>query len=124
MKLFKNYEEYLDTVITMIRDFPDKSLSRIRLAINVSSSLLDDREKIHRLNTTLKECLWDIEEAITIGFNQYIIREYKKSRETLEYHKINCKGDGCRICKDREITINKLRNNNEREESRIYAQQA
>lgn len=123
MKLFKNYEEYLDTVITMIRDFPDKSLDRIRLAINVSSSLLDDREKIHRLNTTLKDCLWDIEEAITIGFNQYIIREYTKTRETLEYHKVNCIGE-CRICIDRKITINKLRNNNEREEPRIYAKQA
>jgi uncharacterized membrane protein YgaE (UPF0421/DUF939 family) len=123
MKLFKNYEEYLDTVITMIRDFPDKSLDRIRLAINVSSSLLDDREKIHRLNTTLKECLWDIEEAITIGFNQYIIREYTKTREILEYHKVNCINE-CRICIDRKITINKLRNNNEREEPRIYAKQA
>lgn len=123
MKLFKNYEEYLDTVITMIRDFPDKSLDRIRLAINVSSSLLDDREKIHRLNTTLKECLWDIDEAITIGFNQYIIREYTKTREILEYHKVNCINE-CRICIDRKITINKLRNNNEREEPQIYAKQA
>jgi uncharacterized membrane protein YgaE (UPF0421/DUF939 family) len=122
MKLFKNYEEYLDTVITMVRDFDEKSLNRLRLAINVSSSLLDDREKIHRLNTTLKECLWSIEEAITVGFNSYIIREYTKTRETLEYHKVNCLGKDCRICKDRKITIDKLRNNNERTESRIYAQ--
>tara|TARA_R110002012_G_scaffold252051_1_gene430122 strand:+ start:368 stop:742 length:375 start_codon:yes stop_codon:yes gene_type:complete len=124
MKLFKNYEEYLDTVITMIRDFPDKSLYRIGLAINVSSSLLDGREKIHRLNTTLKECLWDIEEAVIIGFNQYIIKEYTKTREILEYHKVNCKGEGCRICEDRNRIINKLRNKNEREESGIYAKQA
>ena len=124
MKLFKNYEEYLDTVITMIRDFPDKSLYRIGLAINVSSSLLDGREKIHRLNTTLKECLWDIDEAVIIGFNQYIIKEYTKTREILEYHKVNCKGKGCRICEDRNRIINKLRNKNEREESGIYAKQA
>jgi len=124
MKLFRNYEEYLDTVITMARDFSDESLYKIGLAINVSSSLLDDREKIHRLNTTLHQCLWQIDEAIEIGFHRYVEREYKKTREALDYHKVNCKGEGCLICKDKNKTINKLRNTNERKEPRIYAQQA
>jgi len=123
MKLFKNYEEYLNIIITMMRDFSDESHKRIGLAINVCSSLRDDREKIYRLNTSFKNCLWEKEEAITIGFYQYIEREYIKTRDILNYHEANCQDSNtCKICKDRAITIKKLRNKNEREQSRIRSE--
>lgn len=120
MKLFKNYKEFLSTIITMIRDFPEESINKIRLAINVSESLVDDKDKIYRLKKTYMDCLWSIEEAITIGFHQYLIEEYKHTRNILEYHDTNCNDDNdCRICQDRRITIDKLRNNNERQRPQI-----
>ena len=123
MKLFKNYEEYLTTLITMIRDFSEESHKRIRLAINVCSSLHDDREKIYRLNTSFKECLWEKDEAIIMGFHQYIEKEYKKTRGILEYHDENCEGhSNCVICNDRNKTIKRLRNKDERKESRICSE--
>ena len=100
----------------MMRDFSDESHKRIRLAINVCSSLIDDREKIYRLNTSFKDCLWEKEEAITIGFYQYIEKEYAKTKNLLEYHEVNCNSNDCQICIDRQITIKKLRNKNERKE--------
>lgn len=116
MKLFKNYEEYLNTLITMIRDFSDESHKRIKLAINVCSSLQDDKEKIYRLNTSFKECLWEKEEAITMGFHQYIEKHYTNTKNMLAYHEVNCNSNNCQICNDRKITIQKLRNKNERKE--------
>jgi len=121
-KLFKNYEEYLSTIITMIRDFSDKAHNKIGLAINVCHSLQDDSDKIYRLNTTFMECLWEIPDAIEMGFPQYTIQQYNITRTILEYHDFNCKDiTNCRICKDRRITIDKLRNDNERERPKVYS---
>lgn len=107
----------------MIRDYPDKSYNKIRLAINVCQSLQDDSEKIHRLNTTLMECFWDIPAAIDMGFPQYLKQEYNKTRYVLDYHKVNCsKQEDCVICKARLITISKLRDKDERTRPPIYSQ--
>jgi hypothetical protein len=120
-KLFKNYEEYLSTIITMIRDFSDESHNRIGLAINVCHSLQDDGEKIFRLNASIIKSLWEIPEAINIGIRQYLNIEYAKTRHILDYHDYNCKNImECRICQDRIITINKLRNANEGKRPPIY----
>ena len=128
-RLFKNYEEYLSTVITIIRDYPDKSYNKIRLAINVCHSLQDDREKIHRLNTTLMLCFWEIPEAIEKGFPKYIKQEYRKTRDLLDYHKVNCNllkrepyKKNCIICEARHKTIDKLREDNEGQRPRICSQ--
>ena len=120
MKLFKNYEEFLSTIITMIRDFPEESINKIRLAINVCDSLVDDKDKIYRLKKTYMDCLWHTEKAVTMGFHQYLIQEYKNTRNILEYHDINCENyNDCMVCQDRRITIDKLRNNNERQRPKI-----
>ena len=119
MKLFKTYEEYLETIIIMVRDFSDKSLHKIGLAINVCDSYMDDSEKIFRLNTTVMECLWEREEAIIMGFTHYLKTETKKIKSLLEYHEVNCEGDSCYICKCKKQTMNKMVNRNERKKSRI-----
>lgn len=104
----------------MIRDFPEESINKIRLAINVCDSLVDDKDKIYRLKKTYMDCLWHIEKAVTMGFHQYLIQEYKNTRNILEYHDINCENyNDCMVCQDRRITIDKLRNNNERQRPKI-----
>jgi hypothetical protein len=119
-KFIKSYNEYLDTLITMIRDFSDAYINRIRLALTVCDSLYDDSEKIYRLNKTVMECLWDNPQAVRMGFPQFIKAEYIKTRHILEYHQINCEGLDCYICNDRQVIKIKLRNNNERKEPRIH----
>lgn len=106
----------------MIRDLSDDSLKRITLAITVCNSYMDEKEKMFRLNTTLKECLWEIEEAIYTGFHKYIKEKSAETNHLIEYHKVNCEGKNCKICEARESVINRMRNLNERKEPRIYSQ--
>jgi len=122
MKLFKSFEEYLETVILMIRDLSDDSLKRINLAINVCDSYMDENEKMFRLNTTLKECFWEIEEAIFCGFHKYLKEQSAKTKELVDYHRVNCEGMDCKICKSKELTINRMRNLNERTRPKLYSQ--
>lgn len=106
----------------MVRDFPESSLHKIALAINVCDSLRDNNEKIFRLNTTLQKCLWDIPEAVEMGFPQYLMSSLKENKKILDYHKINCKDySECLICLDRKKIKNKLRNHNERTRPELYS---
>jgi len=124
MKLSKisNFEEYLDVMTIMARDLSDTSLERIGMAINVCDSYMDDSEKIYRINTTIKKCLWEYDEAIHMGFHKYIIKETGKIKELLNYHKFNCEGESCYICNVLRETKLKMVNNNERKEPSICSQ--
>ena len=124
MKLSKisNFEEYLDVITIMARDLSDESLHRIGMAINVCDSYMDEQEKIYRLNTTLKKCLWEYEEAINMGFHKFIIKQTGKIKELLNYHHYNCEGESCDVCDILKQTKLKMVNNNERKEPRIYSQ--
>jgi thymidine kinase len=120
-KLFKNYEEYLSVIITMIRGLSDESLNRIGLAINVCHSLQDDSEKIFRLNASVIKSLWEIPDAINMGIRQYFNKEFEKTKRLLEYHDYNCKSSiDCKVCQTKIITVNKLRDANERKRPEIH----
>jgi hypothetical protein len=119
--LFKTYEEYLSAVITMVKDYSKPSLQRIRMANNVCSSYMNDNEKMYRMNESLMLCFWDFEEAINMGFPQYLKQELRNAKEVVEYHKYNCDDkNNCIICEDRKRIKNVLVNNNERKESDLY----
>ena len=121
-KLFATYKEYLSAVITMIRDYSPANIQRVKMAVNVCESLIDDRDKMYRMNDTLMLCFWDIREAIEMGFSQYLKQELKRSKEIIEYHKYNCEGEpDCVLCQDRIRIKEQLRINNEREKPTLYA---
>ena len=121
-KLFATYKEYLSAVKIMIRDYSPANIHRVKMAINVCESLIDDRDKMYRMNDTLMLCFWDIEEAIEMGFPQYLKQELKHSKEIVEYHKYNCEGEpDCKVCQAQKRIEEQLRNNNERKESKLYA---
>ena len=121
-KLFATYKEYLSAVITMIRDYSPANIHRVKMAISVCESLIDDRDKMYRMNDTLMLCFWDIKEAIEMGFPQYLKKELKDSKEIIEYHKYNCEGEpDCKVCQDRIRIKKQLRNNNEGKKPKLYA---
>ena len=121
-KLFATYKEYLSAVIIMIRDYSPANIQRVKMAVNVCESLIDDRDKMYRMNDTLMLCFWDIKEAIEMGFPQYLKQELKLSKEIVEYHKYNCEGEpDCKVCQTQIRIEEQLRNNNERKESKLYA---
>lgn len=123
-KLFKNYEECEAIIILMSKDFSDKVLKYIVMAINVSHSLLDENEKIWRLSQTVLSHLWDNDEALSIGFHKYFKNKVNENKNLLRYHKENCaEYKNCLVCKDFKEIKNRMRNVYERKESRIYQEQ-
>lgn len=106
-RLFKDYEECLSVIITIMKDFNVSHQNRIGLAINVCESLVDDTDKIFRLYTPFKEMLWKIPEAVEMGFDQYMRREIPRIVDMLEYHDANCNGN-CKICDDRIRVIDNM----------------
>lgn len=108
----------------MIRDYSPANIQRVKMAINVCESLIDDRDKMYRMNDTLMLCFWDIKEAIEMGFPQYLKQELKDAKEIIEYHKYNCEGESeCKVCQIQIRIEEQLRNNNERKEPKLYAVQ-
>jgi len=108
-KLFKNYEECVKIIIIMSRELNKSSLDKIKNAINVCDSLIDDADKIFRLTYSFKECLWDIDEAVIIGFNQYLIKEAKRIGEAIAYHDMNCQTPtNCNVCNTIKTQVNLL----------------
>ena len=75
MKLFKNYEECVRVILIMCQGLKEESLIKIKNAINVCDSYNKDADKIFRLTYSFKECLWDIQEAVLQGFDNYLINQ-------------------------------------------------
>ncbi len=120
-KLFKNYEECESVIIIMSEDLSDKSLKNIVLAMNVSASLLDDKDKIYRLTQTYRSALWDIPEAISQGFHKYLRINAEETKKMLSYHKKHCPKDTtCKVCSNKNKMLIRMRNVNERKEPQIY----
>tara|TARA_R100001510_G_C7646920_1_gene204248 strand:- start:1153 stop:1509 length:357 start_codon:yes stop_codon:yes gene_type:complete len=89
MKLFKDYEECVRVIIIMCQGLKEESLIKIKNAINVCESYNKDADKIFRLTYSFKECLWDIQEAVLQGFDNYLINQSNKIKEALAYHDVN-----------------------------------
>tara|TARA_R100000734_G_scaffold18944_1_gene17167 strand:+ start:1178 stop:1552 length:375 start_codon:yes stop_codon:yes gene_type:complete len=114
-KLFKNYGECESVIIKMCSRLTDESINKVRLAINVCESLMYDKDKIFRLTQTYLETLWDIPEAIEMGFHRYFRKEVNKQKKLLQYHAKHCpKTHECKVCQIMNKNINRLRNANER----------
>lgn len=120
--LFKDYEECESVIIKMCSGLTDESINKIRLAINVCGSLMYDKDKIFRLTQTYLQVLWDIPEAIEMGFHKYFRKEVKKQKALLQYHKKHCPNTPeCKVCEQINNNINRLRNANERKRPEICA---
>ena len=99
-----------------------ESINKVRLAINVCESLMYDKDKIFRLTQTYIQQLWDIPEAVEMGFHKYFRIEATKNKKMLQYHKKHCpKTIYCKVCEKMNNNINKLRNTDERQRPEVCA---
>ena len=77
--------------------------------MNVCDSLIDDKDKKYRMKQTLYAVLWDIPEAVTIGFKKYLDREINTIRGFKKYHDKNCNDiSTCSYCQLTITNINRL----------------
>jgi len=109
MGFFKDFEECRSIVMSIMGKFPLKSQYKLKLAMNVCDSLIDDKDKRYRMKQTLYSVLWDIPEAVNIGFKNYLDKEINKIRGFIRYHDKNCNdSENCSYCQERNNTSLRL----------------
>lgn len=95
-----SFEELRKAVLSLLNDFSKESRKRILLALEVCEDL-DLQDKRFRLEQTINLCLWDFDEAVSIGFEKWKTQNFLMRCEAIKYHEENkdeCDGD-CEVCK-------------------------
>ena len=105
--LVKKYDEALNIMLFIMRDFSVDSKIIMRNSIKVIDEFDDifdtDSSKISTLYydfCSLDE-LYNIEEAVEMGFKKFLIKSVKETKSMLDYHNYNCKSE-CIICKTKK----------------------
>lgn len=83
-----------------MHDFSEESRKRILLALEVCEDL-DPQDKRFRLEQTLNLCLWDFDEAVSLGFEKWKADVLVLRSQAIKYHEENkdeCDGN-CEVCK-------------------------
>lgn len=105
--LVKKYDEALDIMLFILRDFSTESKIIMKNSIKVIEEFNDifdtDASKISTLyyDFCRLDELYNIEEAVDIGFKKFLIKSIKETKGMLDYHNYNCKSN-CVICETRE----------------------
>jgi len=101
--LVKKYNEALTIILFILKDFSTESKFTMKTSIKVIEEFNDifdtDASKISTLyyDFCRLDELYDIEEAVDIGFKKFLIKKVKETKSMLEYHSHNCKSS-CIIC--------------------------
>tara|TARA_R110001599_G_scaffold353371_1_gene591898 strand:+ start:9 stop:350 length:342 start_codon:yes stop_codon:yes gene_type:complete len=93
------YINFKLSILSIYDSFGEHNKKRLLLAISVSDEL-DSNDAYFRLYQTLKEALWEKEEAITMGFEKYIEENIFSRSVAVKYHDLNrneC-NQKCQIC--------------------------
>lgn len=105
--LVKKYDEALNIMLFIMRDFSIDSKIIMRNSIKVIDEFDDifdtDSSKISALyyDFCRLDELYNIEEAVEIGFKKFLIKSVKETKSMLDYHNYNCKSE-CIICKTKK----------------------
>lgn len=100
MKL--SYNEYKRALLSLLTLFSEQNKKRILLAIGVCDDMDDDAERNFRLNQTVDVALWELDEAIETGFQDWKSLNLIKRNDAFIYHELNkdeCEYD-CQVCKE------------------------
>jgi len=109
MGFFKDFEECRSVVLTIMERFSLQSQYKLTLAMNVCNSLIDDKDKRYRMKQSLYSVLWELPEAVQIGFQKYLEREISKIINFKKYHDKNCHDSkSCYFCLKRTKTLNRI----------------
>lgn len=109
MKGFESYQEFLTTVLVFSQHLSIDSLKRINDAREYISHnrWMTEKEKYNYWRDAIQWCLWEIPEAVNIGFNAYLDEKLTHYRDALRYHDENCH-DYCNVCKIKADMLDKM----------------
>ena len=109
MRGFESYQEFLTTVLVFSQHLSIDSLKRINKTREYISNnrWITQKEKYNYWRNALHLCLWEIPEAVNIGFNAYLDEKLTHYRDALRYHDDNCH-DYCNVCKLKADMLDKM----------------
>ncbi len=110
MKDFESYQEFLTTILVFSKNLSTDSLIKINDAREYISSnrWMTNKDKYYFWRNALHLCLWEIPEAVNIGFNAYLDEKLTHYRDALRYHDANCDNYNCNVCKLKKDMVNKM----------------
>lgn len=102
--LMLSYQDMKLVCISYLGEFNKLNQKRLLMAFEACEEMKSEREKKFRLYRILHLILWDIEEAIEMGFINFINTKFPERLEAIKYHSFNReKNCSCNICDLMEI---------------------
>lgn len=99
-----SYQDMKLVCISYLDEFNKLNQKRLLMAFEACSEMKTEREKKFRLYRILHLILWDIEEAIEMGFINFINTKFPERLEAIKYHIFNKESNCfCGICELMEI---------------------
>jgi hypothetical protein len=81
-------------------DFSRLNQNRLIRTLDSCDLISNEREKRFLLNSTLNIVLWDFDDAVKMGFHNFLKTKFIERHEAILYHEANKKDcSGCKICK-------------------------
>mgnify|MGYP003132580883 CR=1 FL=1 len=87
MKLFADVEECRQVISSYMNDFSKENQIRMQITID-NCGFLPKRKQIYNMTYTFRSCLWDIPEAVDIGFHSWLKQNIPSRIEALRYYKV------------------------------------
>ena len=95
------YKHQKNSILSILDDFSFISRTKLILALEVCDELDDESEKKFRLRQTLHTVLWEFDDAVATGFEQWLDNNLLIRHHAIIYHSLNdgeC-GHECQLCK-------------------------
>jgi hypothetical protein len=90
MRFFDSEKECREVVLSYLEDLSEESKIDLQVTIaRISERKLSSKEKIYRITYVFRECLWDIPEAVEIGFYQWMRKHIPVRIDALKYHGVS-----------------------------------
>lgn len=89
MALFRDFDECKRIVSLMLLDFSEEGQKRIDDTLIYCQQLETDADKRFALTHSLKKQLWEIPNAVDVGFVEYLKERVAELRVAIEYKKVN-----------------------------------
>jgi hypothetical protein len=94
------FEDYKKAILSLLHTFSDEARHKLILAFEVCQDL-EPADKRYRLEQSIDYCLWEIDEAVEMGFASWKNKHLVLRSEAIKYHEENSDecDDNCEVCK-------------------------
>ena len=80
---FKDERQCALVMETFIEELSPVNRTKMKLVMSLDNS---PKEKIFTITSTFRECLWDIPEAVEMGFVEWMMKNIPERIEAIEYY--------------------------------------